>query len=493
MKKKTGSLLKTTIAVLLICAIAGVALSAVLFLKVDPDRSYASATLQFTFDGAAEGKAPNGYHFDIRDITSDEVLSAALTAVSMDSRYTPEQIRPQLVAKGVYPENIVEQIMNYESLMNFDASRTLTITEYHPTLFNITLYKDFDASISNADLSKLLTAILNEYRTYFAKKHAVTVDPTTYMEIFELSQYDYPQQLNVVSQSMRSIARYAEDPYFKVNGVGFNDYYIRMNKLLDNDVARLEADLTIHALTKNTERLLTQYQFEIQELNNELTMQEKVLQQMDALIASYEKNEIIYLSTTDSLTKIDGNSSETYDYLVEQRKKVSDEITDIKSELNTYRTKLEDLSGEQEDSTGSAATGESTEGIEGTESAETRTDSVETVTLSNEELKALAAEAEAANQAKVADLEANIASLTETAKSITNEFRVLLDEYNKEKVNELTIVTGRVLSRYPKLVSGAFIKRVIKTAGPIFCAALMICLCFVIASQRKKMRLEKAA
>ena len=491
MKKKTGSLLKTTIAVLLICAIAGVALSAVLFLKVDPDRSFASATLQFTFDGAAEGKAPNGYHFDIRDITSDEVLSAALAAVSMDSRYTPEQIRPQLVAKGVYPENIVEQIMNYESLMNFDASRTLTITEYHPTLFNITLYKDFDASISNADLSKLLTAILNEYRTYFAKKHAVTVDPTTYMEIFELSQYDYPQQLNVVSQSMRSIARYAEelytvDPYFKVNGVGFNDYYIRMNKLLDNDVARLEADLTIHALTKNTERLLTQYQFEIQELNNELTMQEKVLQQMDALIAGYEKNEIIYLSTTDSLTKIDGNSSETYDYLVEQRKKVSDEITDIKSELNTYRTKLQDLSGEQADSTTATATVESTEGSEGSEETET-------VTLSNEELKALAAEAEAANQAKVADLEANIASLTETAKSITNDFRALLDEYNKEKINELTIVTGRVLSRYPKLVSGAFIKRVIKTAGPIFCAALMICLCFVIASQRKKMRLEKAA
>ena len=491
MKKKTGSLLKTTIAVLLICAIAGVALSAVLFLKVDPDRSFASATLQFTFDGAAEGKAPNGYHFDIRDITSDEVLSAALTAVSMDSRYTPEQIRPQLVAKGVYPDNIVEQIMNYESLMNFDASRTLTITEYHPTLFNITLYKDFDASISNADLSKLLTAILNEYRTYFAKKHAVTVDPTTYMEIFELSQYDYPQQLNVVSQSMRSIARYAEelytvDPYFKVNGVGFNDYYIRMNKLLDNDVARLEADLTIHALTKNTERLLTQYQFEIQELNNELTMQEKVLQQMDALIAGYEKNEIIYLSTTDSLTKIDGNSSETYDYLVEQRKKVSDEITDIKSELNTYRTKLQDLSGEQADSTTATATVESTEGSEDSENTET-------VTLSNEELKALAAEAEAANQAKVADLEANIASLTETAKSITSDFRALLDEYNKEKVNELTIVTGRVLSRYPKLASGAFIKRVIKTAGPICCVALMICLCFVIASQRKKMRLEKTA
>ena len=64
---------------------------------------------------------------------------------------------------------------------------------------------------------------------------------------------------------------------------------------------------------------------------------------MDRLIASYDKNDIIYLSSTDSLTKIDGNSSETYDELVSQRKEVSDGITQIITRINNYNLLMEDL------------------------------------------------------------------------------------------------------------------------------------------------------
>ena len=56
--KKTNWL-KTTILVILACGIVGLALTAILFFA-KPSPTYATATLVFTFDGAATGTAPNG-------------------------------------------------------------------------------------------------------------------------------------------------------------------------------------------------------------------------------------------------------------------------------------------------------------------------------------------------------------------------------------------------------------------------------------------------
>ena len=56
---KKNHWLRNALLILLACGIVGLVLSAVLFFG-KPSPTYASATLVFTFDGAAAGKAPNG-------------------------------------------------------------------------------------------------------------------------------------------------------------------------------------------------------------------------------------------------------------------------------------------------------------------------------------------------------------------------------------------------------------------------------------------------
>ena len=46
--------LRNTLCVLIVCGILGTILSAILFLT-NPEKTYASASIQFSFDGAAEG------------------------------------------------------------------------------------------------------------------------------------------------------------------------------------------------------------------------------------------------------------------------------------------------------------------------------------------------------------------------------------------------------------------------------------------------------
>ena len=112
-KHKRTNWLKTTVLVLVACGIVGMILAAVQFFG-KPAPTYASATLVFTFDGAADGVAPNGAAFDVRDIALDEVLSEGLKNAALADRLTPEQVRPNLVVSGVYPEDMADQVMHYE-------------------------------------------------------------------------------------------------------------------------------------------------------------------------------------------------------------------------------------------------------------------------------------------------------------------------------------------------------------------------------------------
>lgn len=484
--------LRTTIIVLIICGIAGLALTSVLFFG-NPDPTYASATMEFTFEGAADGIAPNGNAFDISGIASETVLAAALKEASLDGAYTVEQLQDSLVVQGVYPEDMAEKVTSYESLLNFTANRETTVGDFHPTTFNITLYDSFDPSISRTNLEALMKGITTAYKAYFNEVYANGLE--AHSLLFTLDDYDYPQQLEILQGHYEVLANYANElyqrePTFKLNSAGFNDIGVRLNTLITSDISRLNADLTMNALTRDTARLLTQYQFEIRDLGIRLEKQTERLEKLDKLVDAYDKNEILYLSTTDSLTKIDGNSSETYDALIDERKEVADGITEINSQIATYQLMLSDLLKENQSakSTTTAATTASTN----TEDAEGLT-TQEVVQMTDEEIAEAAAEAERLARAQTSALEKNIAAVVEKGNGIIDDFKAMLTAYNDQEINDLTVAVISYHYRAPKLLSGAFIKKAIKTAGPVCAIGFMLCMVLIILSRRKEERNKTAA
>ena len=69
--------LRNTLITLIACGIAGLILAVILF-NANPERTGVSSSIEFSFEGAAEGTAPNGLRYDLNSLTSDEVLNAAL-------------------------------------------------------------------------------------------------------------------------------------------------------------------------------------------------------------------------------------------------------------------------------------------------------------------------------------------------------------------------------------------------------------------------------
>ena len=484
--------LRTTIIVLVVCGIVGLALTAALFFG-KPEKTAASANIQFTFEGAPEGLAPNGQPFDISEIASDEVLTAAMRESGLEGAYTPEQLRACLTAKGVYPKDMAEQVNSYASLLDFTTSRSTNVGDYHPTVFAVSLNSDFDKSISEDKLVALMQNILVAFRNRFAQVYANGLE--TKSLLFTLDQYDYPQQLEILQNHYETIAEYAKEmyewkPFFRWEGVGFNDISVRLDNLINSDIVRLNADLTMNALTKDTMRLLTRYQFEVRDLSNQLQKQNEHLQKMDAIIDSYSKNEIIYLSTTDSLTKIDGNSSETYDALVERRKQVADDITDINSRINEYQLKLADLlndesyAKQQTDASGAQDAQETAEQT-GEASEEVLTDVIQ---MTDEEIAQAAEEAERQAQAQKNVLEKNMSTLEAKGQGILDDFKAMLESFNQTQINELNLAATSVRYNAPKVLSGAFVKKAIMVAGPICALGFMACMLMIFISRKREGR-----
>ena len=479
--KKTHGL-RNTILVLVVCAIVGTGISVIQFTNAS-DRTSASYSIQFTFDGAASSLAPSGKVFDLKELYLDDVLNEALKDAGMEDRYTADMLRSNLEISGNYPKDIAAQLTNYESLLDFHANRAFSANSYYPTLFNVYLYHDFDPKISRGDLEKLLQSIMTCYREYFIKSYAVSAHRA---EIeYDLAEYDYPQRLSVISVLMNQSRLLAEElsekaSFFLVNGMGFNDVNVRLASLIDTDVSQLNAKVTMSSISKRADRLLNQYRYEIKTLTNRLEKQKQRLENLDGLIASYDKNDIIYLSSTDSLTKIDGNSSETYDAMVAERKTIDDGITQIITRINNFNLLINDLlKGSQT--------------LEASVS-EIASDEVETnvTEMSQAEIDKLAETAQAEAGERMAAVDAEIDLLVEKYEAIMKDFATLINAYNAMTLNDASveILPGRYST--PNLLSGRFLVMLIKTAGPICCCGLMVCLVILIMQKKKQYRQDTA-
>lgn len=471
MTAKKTHWLRTTLVVLVICGIVGLALTGYLFFK-NPTPTTASAVLEFTFQGAGDGVAPNGAAFSIADIASEDILSQALEENGLSDTYTVEQLQANLSARGIYPDDLMEQVMSYESLLNFTANRETTVTDYHPTAFNISLANGFDKGISRSGLESLLKSIITAYRAYFAKAYANGLQQTD--SLFTLEDYDYAQQLQILTKQFTSVADYAQEMYtrrpsFLYENAGFNDITVRMNNLITSNISRLNAELTMHSLSKDTDRLLTQYRYGIEDLNIQLNKQQRQLKKLDELIDSYQKNGTIYVTTGSSLTRIDGNTSITYDTLVNRRETLSNGISDINAQITSYEMKLADLAGES----AAEADGEADES-DAAEKPQTQAE------------KALFEQRQASLQNK-------INALKQKGDAIIDDFRAMLQAYNDEEINDLTVTVTSYRYDTPSVISGAFIKLAIKTAGPICALGFMVCLVLIIRSRRREEKASEAA
>ena len=461
--------LRNTLITLVACGIAGLILAVILF-NANPERTGATSSIEFSFNGAAEGVAPNGQRFDMNDLTSDTVLNAALEDAGLSGKYTADQLRANIIVSGVYPKDIVQQMTAYQSVLTGDAGQ-VTFSDYHPTLYNVTLYNDFDKNIARADLEKLLAAVMQRFREEFEKTYSVFLAQDTILD--HLSSYDYAQQMEVLESVVTRYERFAENmaeehPDFLVNGESFADLAAKYNVLRRSELDRLNGQITMNAISKDQDRLVSQYENEIRVLELRLVELEKEAKETQEFLDSdlVKKDDIIYVSTSENLQQVSGSSSQTYDSLMDRRRSIESSIASLNKQLAEVKLKLADIVGTA-DTAKTEVKAEDTE----TDTAE----AVQTALVSDEERAARRELVEKGIDAAVVKLTA-----------ITDDFAAFLQAYSKREMNDNTLAITGIKYNTPKLLSGTFVKLAIKTAGPIAALGFIVCAALIIRSRKRE-------
>jgi short subunit fatty acids transporter len=106
--------------------------------------------------------------------------------------------------------------------------------------------------------------------------------------------------------------------------------------------------------------------------------------------------------------------------------------------------------------------------------------------MTDEEIEQAAAEAERLARSQVANLEKNISTLVTKGDAIIKDFHNLLEAFNAQEINDLTVTVTGYKYNTPKVVSGAFIRAAIKTAGPVCAIGFMLCMVLIIISRKRE-------
>jgi len=460
--------IRTVIITLILCGVIGTGIAAYLFFQ-NHEPATATANIEFTFDGASDSLAPNGMRFNPEEIRSEANLQNALASAGLEGKYTPEQLYASLTVSGVYPEDFLDQIKHFRSLLDFQSSSGNTLSNYHPSLFRVVLNNTFDPAISSASQSALLEAIMTAYSASFAGKAGFTLDTAFYDELFASTNLDFIQQLEFIDREIEDLVLYAQEmaelsPDLKIDGHGFDDIALRFQNLSGSLVTQLKSNLQVNALAKKPQRLLNQYEFTLQHLLVQLEVQKQHLENLDKLIASFERNGTIYLTTDTSNTVLNGNSSYTYDMLVKFRNEQAEKISDTSSQAAVYQKWINDLSRDKQD--------ENSDGVTDLPSLDDVAEGTEAV--------------EGISDSQIAAFQLQVDAIHDTLNQIVADFKALLTAFNEQNINPGTVAVSAVKYKAPSLVSASFVMKAIKTSIPVCALGFIFCLIILLPKMKQR-------
>ena len=411
------------------------------------NRALASSaeTIQFNYDGASDGKDPDGNAFNPVSFLSDEVIEKALEASNLS--YDVEKVRPYISLENIVPENIVEEISSYEKIIGDSDSRKISSKDYHPVRYRFIVYQDIDRNLSSGKLNGFVDNLAKEYCNKFYTTYKKSFAEDAYQELFNIDNYDYIYQSQIMSTRLQVLMDYADSIYkehndFVINGKSFRDLYLKAQSLINTDASKINNIIVLNALSKDVQRLKDYYTYLIERLNYDKTKYTSDLAAITAQVNNYEIDSTVYVGTGENVIKVESNSTETYNALLANQINTSNRITAINKQIADYQNILDTLN---------SAT--STEQVEQT-------------------------------------VKNMIAQLGTDYDDLEDLFQMMIVSYNDEYVTKDTITTYGIKYNKASLFSGTFIKRSIKCAAPILLLTTFgIAIFYMIISLKKERKI----
>ena len=303
------------------------------------DKSYATAVINFSFDGIDEGKDPSGGLFDVTKLKSTAVINEALGELGWDDKDV-EEIRSNIKIEGVIPDSVKQQIAVINTVAEDAAEYYATIEDlnYFPSQYTVTLQRC--KGMNGNETRELLDAILIAYRKYFMDSYAGMTALGFATEVLDVKTYDYMQASDMIGNEIDMIEDYVEAkaeeaPNFRANstGLSFSDLASSIATVRRLDLNNFISFVQTNNLTRDAGVQIDYYNYQIKQYNLELQELQTQRSNVERTIESYEKDPVIVVSSQETVTET-SQTDEYYNGLLQQKLDLNKQISEMNTALN---------------------------------------------------------------------------------------------------------------------------------------------------------------
>ena len=240
---------------------------------------YATMKIEYLNDKAAEGLTPKGTKLKPEEIRASAIVSNAMELTGLD--ISVDYVRNSLTVEGILTE---EEESRKEAVLSKGQEYDLNPTNYQVKL-------SLNSSFSEETAQNLLTAIVNEYMTWYGNHYVITQAKPGILDDAILDRYDYTIVMDMISEAITNMLEYiySNDESFRSTqtGLSFYDLQTQLELLRDGKFEDVYVKTLNSGITKDPELLRDYYSAVIAE--NTLLRAQKLLQvqEMENLLKLY--------------------------------------------------------------------------------------------------------------------------------------------------------------------------------------------------------------
>ena len=262
---------------------------------------YATMKIEYLNSRASEGFTPNVTKLKPEEIRSAVIVSSALEETGLD--ISVDYVRNSLSIEGILTE---EELNRKEALLSKGEEYTLKPTNYEVKL-------SLNSRYSEETVQSLLTAIVNQYMTWYGNQYVITRTKPGILDAQLLEKYDYIVAMDMISEAIDNMLEYIQNngKTFRSTqtGLSFYDLQTRLQLLKDGKFEDVYVKTINSGITNDPDLLIDYYSAVIAE--NTLLRAQKLLQveEMEKLLKLYTTQMLDAQDFTNSSSEMESETT----------------------------------------------------------------------------------------------------------------------------------------------------------------------------------------
>lgn len=233
---------------------------------------YATINIEYLNSGAPEGRTPDGSELKPEEIRSAIIVSSALENTGIDA--SVDYIRNALSVEGMLTS---EEENRKKAMLEKGEEYTVKPSNYQVRL-------SLNASYSEEIAQNLVTAIVNQYMTWYGNQYVIVRKKPGVLDTELLDKYDYIIAMDMISSAIDKMLEYiysCEETFrSSQTGLSFYDLQTQLQILRDSHYEDVYVKTINSGITKDPKLLRDYYTADIADLN---LQREKMLRQAEEM------------------------------------------------------------------------------------------------------------------------------------------------------------------------------------------------------------------